>query len=225
MTDVAPNSLSLHHENRKPEAMSQTLRTLADVHTHHAGKTDALLSVPPDRVLQEHPRTPYSLSLHPWYAGPGQLDCFRKALESCLNDPFCQAIGECGLDNRCDTPFEWQLEAFRSSLIAARERNKPVIIHCVGYWDETVRLLDELLGKPADGQPYEPLCVIHGYRKGPQLALRLLSAGCCFSLGEKFNPEVARLVPDDRLFFETDESQEDIWNIRKKIVNLRAENR
>ena len=66
-----------------------------------------------------------------------------------------------------------------------------------------------------------PPLIVHGFRKGPQLARQLLAAGFHLSLGEKFNPEVARIVPTSRLWFETDESQEDIGKIRKRILELR----
>ncbi|MBR0036750.1 MAG: TatD family hydrolase [Bacteroidales bacterium] len=202
-----------------------TFPELADFHTHQTGKSDALLSLTPQEALAGC-ATPYSLSLHPWHVSDSMMTDFRLALERCQADPLFLAIGESGLDNQCDTPLEQQLAAFRLSLTSARELHKPVIVHCVGYWNEMIREVSAIFGKPGKKNlPFNPLCLIHGFRKGPQLAKQLLDAGYCLSLGEKFNPDVARQIPDEWLFFETDESKEDIWKIREKIVNLRAENR
>ncbi len=200
------------------------LKELADAHTHHTGRSHALLSLAPSEALAGC-NTPYSISLHPWHLNEGNpLALFQQAIEQKRNDSLFLAIGECGLDNQCQTPLAKQLDAFRMSLHMAHRFNKPVIIHCVGCWNEVIREVTDQFGKPTpSGAAFQPTCLIHGFRKGPQLAQQLLKAGFCLSLGEKFNPEVARLIPEDRLFIETDESQEDIWKIREKIVNLRAE--
>ena len=66
-----------------------------------------------------------------------------------------------------------------------------------------------------------PPLIVHGFRKGPQLAQQLLDVGFHISLGEKFNPEVAKIVPSDRLWRETDESALDIQEIRQTILEKR----
>ena len=50
------------------------------------------------------------------------------------------AIGEIGLDKRC-ADFEWQKQTLQSHLDIAHQFNKPVIIHCVGYYHELLRLI------------------------------------------------------------------------------------
>ncbi len=191
---------------------------LSDVHTHRPGRPDALLSLPPLEAMQGCP-TPYSISLHPWHVTEADLRDFRRAVDVCRSDPGFMAIGECGLDNRCGTDPALQREAFALSLQAAARLGKPVVVHCVGMWQEMLRAVsDAFRPLPAADRPQ---VLVHGFRKGPQLALRLVSAGCCISLGEKFNPDTARAIPASRLFFETDESEADIWEIRKKILSLR----
>ncbi len=208
---------------------------LSDVHTHRAGRPDALLSVSPGEALHGHMTPgdisqslgeailgcpmPYSISLYPWHVTGQSLQEFRRAVDICRDDPRFMAIGECGLDNRCGTAPALQREAFALSLQAAARLGKPVVVHCVGMWEEMLRTVsDEFCLLPASDRPQ---VLVHGFRKGPQLALRLVAAGCCISLGEKFNPETARAIPASRLFFETDESEADIWEIRKKILSLR----
>ena len=195
------------------------LRNLSDIHTHHAGRADALLSLPVERALAGC-ITPFSLELHPWKLETSanalslQLDTFRRAADALRHDPRLMAIGECGLDNHCDVPLAIQITAFRAALATARELDLPVIIHCVGHWAEVMAMVREA-GTSAN--------IIHGFRKGTTLATQLLNAGFSIALGEKFNPDVARLVPADRLFFETDESEVDICTIREKILTLRHE--
>jgi len=220
------------------------IQNLLDIHTHHPGRKEALLSLPPDVALQGC-NTPFSLELHPWelaetnvearpqtnLLGTGRYELqrvFSRGLEMCSNEklfietaqklagnPNLMAIGECGLDNQCGVPIDVQLSAFIIALQTARELHLPVIIHCVGYWAEMMACVKEYYPLPMGK------AIIHGYRKGSQLALQLLRAGFCLSLGEKFNPEVARLIPDERLFLETDESETDILQIREKILSLR----
>lgn len=198
------------------------IQNLLDIHTHHNGRKEALLSLPADVALSGC-ETPFSLELHPWRLerdeGKGIKEKeFLEVAQRLAGNPNLLAIGECGLDNQCGVPLEFQLTAFKTALQVAQQMHLPVIIHCVGYWAEMMAYVKE----------YYPLltrgygAIIHGYRKGPQLAQQLLKAGFQISLGEKFNPEVARLIPQERLFFETDESNTDILTIREKIVSLRG---
>lgn len=199
------------------------LQNLSDIHTHHSGRADALLSLPPQKAVEGCP-TPYSLELHPWHLANEELgirseQLFEKAAAALSFDPNLLAIGECGLDNHCDTPLDDQLRAFRLALHTAVQMRLPVIIHCVGYWAEMMACVKEFYPLPmVEGWGG---AIIHGFRKGPQLAHQLLDAGFSISLGDKFNPEVARAIPEERLYFETDESQTDIWTIRRKILSLR----
>lgn len=205
------------------------LQNLSDIHTHHIGHQGALLSLPPVLAMQGC-TTPYSIQLHPWYLTESpnstyekeDIATFLEAIEHCQEDPNLMAIGECGLDNICGVPLDIQLQAFQIALKTAIERGLPVIIHCVGYWTEMMACVKEYyslpMGKECGG------AIIHGFRKGPQLAQQLLREGFSISLGEKFNPEVARLLPEERLYIETDESNTDICLIREKILSLRKSN-
>ena len=200
------------------------LQNLLDIHTHHSGRSDSLLSLPSDLAMRGA-ATPFSLQLHPWHLGDEstaqkQEEAWAMAAERLKGDGMFMAIGECGLDNMCQVPLEIQLSAFRLALSTAADLRLPVIIHCVGYWAEMMHCVKEYYPLPL-GEGWGT-AIIHGYRKGPQLARQLLDRGFSISLGEKFNPEVARLLPDDRLYFETDESESDIWTIRQKILSLRG---
>lgn len=111
------------------------------------------------------------------------------------DDPQFVAIGECGLDSHSSTPPDLQLKAFRAALQVADELHKPVIIHCVKCWNQVI---SEVKG-------HEGPFIIHGFRKGPVLARQLLDAGFSLSLGLHYHPEVIKIIPEDRLYRETDE--------------------
>ncbi len=138
----------------------------------------------------------YSLQLHPWHlTGRQDIEAYVTMARKLRDDPYFVAIGECGLDALCDTPLPLQKEAFRTALLMAEEQNKPVIIHCVKLWAELMALT----------RGHQSPLIIHGFRKGPELAKQLLDAGFSLSLGQHFHPEVKEIAPPDRLFSETDE--------------------
>ena len=193
------------------------IANLLDIHTHHRHRPEALLSLPPQEALSGCD-TPFSLELHPWRLadspeGAELCQSFSLAAKALQGHPLLLAIGECGLDNKCGVPLPVQEKAFRLALRTARQMHLPVILHCVGYWAEMTQCCQEegLLGQ------YDQPLIVHGFRKGPQLAQQLLAAGFHLSLGERFHPEVARLVPPERLWFETDESELDIQTIRRNV--------
>lgn len=176
-----------------------TFSQLKDVHTHQAGRPDALLSLPPEKAIAGYVM-PYSLQLHPWFITDEAMTDFVQAAEALKEDPNLLAIGECGLDNKCQTPLPVQIEAFKVALQTAKNLHLPVIIHCVGYWAEMMACVDELLGRD-----YMCPMVVHGFRKGPQLAQQLLKAGFSISLGEHYNEQTRTIIPQERLYWESDE--------------------
>lgn len=177
------------------------LQQFSDIHTHLVGKSDSVLSIPFHEV--EGIDQPYSLQLHPWHlTGNEQITAFEQCARLRLSDPNFIALGECGLDPLCSTPMDLQHAAFLSALRLAKELHKPLIIHCVKLWSELINDVSQVLS--LEERVSLPV-IIHGYRKGPQLARQLLDAGFSLSLGKHYHKEVRDLIPPDRLYFETDE--------------------
>ena len=153
-------------------------------------------------------RQHYSLQLHPWHLhGDADIDLFIQTADLRKDDPQFVAIGECGLDALCGTPLELQHRAFIEALCVARRLHKPVIVHCVKLWSEMIHdvhsVFPELQSQP-DAWRERPV-IVHGYRKGTQLAQQLLDAGLSLSLGKKYNPDVAKMLPTERCYAESDE--------------------
>jgi len=115
------------------------------------------------------------------------------------------ALGEMGLDFfRNLSPRDAQERAFRRQIALARALRKPIVVHCRDAHDETLQILagervDEIGG------------VMHCFSGDVEVATRSLDLGLLISLAGPVTyknaralPEVARVVPEDRLVVETD---------------------
>ena len=92
---------------------------LLDIHTHRlpADASAALLSCcMRDVPLPEGARF-ISAGIHPWYLTREDYPRQLEWVVSMLNDRRVIALGEAGLDKRCDTPFDLQVEAFQATSI------------------------------------------------------------------------------------------------------------
>ena len=131
-------------------------------------------------------------------------------LKKHLTDSRIVLIGECGLDKHSEASLEKQLQVFKLQIELSEKLCKPLIIHCVGCFNELFELKKKL--KPAQRW------IIHGFRAKPELAAQALKNGCSLSFGEHYNHESLALTPPDKLFVETDESLLPIEIIYKKIA-------
>lgn len=189
---------------------------MVDIHTHKVyGEVDVIYNV---RInddsfsLPHGPKIFFSVGIHPWDVHnykPGWM----SNLEFLLSFNQVAAIGECGLDKHAEAPYEMQLKLFKEQIILSESSKKNMIIHCVGYFNELILLKKEI-------QPKQ-LWIIHGFRGKPELARQLIREGFGLALGEKFNPEVVKEIPGDRLFFESDESSISVEELRQKVAIIR----
>ena len=126
-------------------------------------------------------------------------------IERLASAPRVVAIGETGLDffrNLADR--DTQARAFRSQLALARRVGKPVVVHCRDAHEETLALL-------ASERVHETGGVMHCFSGDVGIARRCLDLGLLLSLAGPVTypkpgalPEVARMVPADKLVVETD---------------------
>lgn len=168
---------------------------ILDLHSHSL-RENAIVSVSADEKLSEGYY--YSVGIHPWYITEN-ID-FDKLREKCLDDKV-KAIGECGLDfHRKDISPAKQEEIFIRQIEISEQLEKPMIIHCV-------KAHEQLLSIHKKYQPKQEW-IIHGFRQKPTIAKQFIDAGINISLGEKFNPETALIIPSERLFIETDDRED-----------------
>lgn len=143
----------------------------------------------------------YSLGLHPWYITDAGLQL--QQLETPISAPEVLAVGECGLDALCTTDMAVQKKVFARQIQLANQYRKPLIIHCVRAFPETLSLLKEAV---------VPV-IFHGFNNKQSLAESVLAQGHYLSFGKALlHPAsaataVLATMPADRFFLETDDAQ------------------
>ncbi|RYY45967.1 MAG: TatD family deoxyribonuclease, partial [Chitinophagaceae bacterium] len=137
---------------------------------------------------------------HPWYIDPANWSTEFNKLSNLVNHPALLAIGECGLDRVCNSPFDLQLTVFKVQVQLANRIAKPLLLHCVRAHEDILQILQRQRNRvPA---------IFHGYNNGKAPAEKIISAGHYLSFGDALNrpivQEVFRSLPLDQLFLETD---------------------
>jgi len=154
-------------------------------------------------IAEAHEHVFASVGVHPEYADHQEPDV--ATLCALGQHPKVLAIGETGLDYHWhkDQP-EWQRERFRVHIRAARQLNKPLVIHTREAAEDTLRLLKEEGAEAVGG-------ILHCFTESFAVAKDALDLGFYISLSgivsfkkaEQVH-DVARRVPLDRLLVETD---------------------
>lgn len=188
---------------------------LVDIHTHSNHSADshpAIRNLTFDEAedfFRSDKQELCSVGIHPWHADTFSEDMLSK-LKVWSKDKRLIAVGECGLDKNSSAGFEKQSRIFEAQITISEKSGKPLIIHCVGYFNELFALKKKLT-------PTQ-LWIIHGFRGKPELAAQALKSGCALSFGEHFNTESICLTPTEKLFVETDESKLNISEIYQNIA-------
>lgn len=161
----------------------------------------------------------YSMGIHPWYIQPVHWEKQFRTLRDYSTHPRVLAIGECGLDKVCKTPFSLQEEAFRNQVAWANSIGKPLVIHCVRAWEEVLKTLEEA----AVTIPV----IFHGFAKNAQLARRLIAKGYYISLGKALlhpaKETILLEIPKEQLFLETDDaaiSIGEMYSIAARVLSI-----
>ena len=202
-----------------------------DIHTHKPNFDKDVYSVvnlrlgsnnKKDAFLLSSSLTPvFSLGLHPYDINE-QSDI--NLLNEIKNEEHFVAIGECGFDKNIEIPYFIQEEIFVKQVEISELLHKPVIIHCVGYYNE-------LMGIKAELNPSEKW-IIHGFTGHQQLAKQLINNGFKLSFGKALFDDKSKafdsfkMIPKNSFFLETDESEktiEEIYFQASKIKNISIE--
>lgn len=151
-----------------------------------------------------------SVGVHP-------LECSNEPivrsdeLVECINShQKIIGIGETGLDYfKCDSEEEKlrQKESFREHIIAASLTGLPLIIHCRDADDDVIALLEEAI----IAQKNRVKFLIHCFTGSKKFADRVLELGGYISFSGIITfknatdlQEIAKTIPLDRIFIETD---------------------
>jgi TatD DNase family protein len=178
---------------------------ILDIHTHHTPPQPyGIINMLPECSEMPTPADGqlYSVGIHPWSSDkPYDM----TLLQTLARRAEVVAIGESGVDLSSDIPLFKQLNVMHEMIELSESAKKPLIIH-------DVKAHDIIIGLKRDLHPAMPW-IIHVFRGKPQVAEMLLRAGMILSFGEHFNQETLKIVPDDRILAETDESSLSIENI------------
>jgi len=118
---------------------------LVDIHTHSCHSATHSLAVinlnlnEAEDFFKSDKQAHCSVGIHPWHADSFPIDMLSK-LEKWSKDKRFIAMGECGLDKNSSASFEKQLSIFEAQITISEKSNKPLIIHCVGYFNELLAL-------------------------------------------------------------------------------------
>jgi TatD DNase family protein len=127
--------------------------------------------------------------------------------------PRVVGIGETGLDyyrlnGRSVADMQWQRDRFRTHIRAARQLNKPLVIHTRQASEDTLAILRE---EDEDGSTGSAGGVFHCFTESMEVARQALDLGFYISFSGILTfksaqnlRDVAAMVPLDRLLIETD---------------------
>jgi TatD DNase family protein len=186
---------------------------IVNLHTHFklpVGQT-GLVSHPVQLEFHPEPGQYYSTGLHPWSLNEAPNEEWFSLLEQLAVHPQVLAVGECGLDRSIETPPDQQEAAFIRQVEIAEKYSNPIILHAVRTWYDLIRI--------KKNRTVNVAWILHGYNGNAETTRQLIRQDFYFSFGtallkdqEKLNQSL-RMIPLDRLFFETDESMVPIESI------------
>ena len=158
-----------------------------------------------------------SFGMHPWDLGKYSENEYMIKLKQYCIEHIIIAVGEIGIDRAIEYPVEKQVEVFKQQQLLAEKYSLPTIIHSVRSWSDLISLRIELKSTI----PW----IFHGYSGNLVVAKQLISKGCYLSFGPQLmnNAKIQTVFKNislDRIFLETDASNEKIENIYKKAAYL-----
>ena len=175
-----------------------------NIHTHSYPNLGELALMNVHQPFSDLSAPYLSVGMHPWHIKEPSLSEDWKRMQECLTDHRVLAIGECGLDRLCNTPWQLQRRVFQKQISMADEFQLPMLIHCVRAQDE---VLAEL--KQSD-IPF----VFHGFNGKVSRAINIVEAGGYIGLSASFlQSEIKCMglqeIPLNKVFLETDTKS--IW--------------
>ena len=186
-----------------------------NIHTHVSVHPESeILSFAPEELSTDNRSFYASVGIHPWTLTEENADIQWEALRESIKNKRIIAIGECGLDKLKGPSMELQTAVFKQEAALAESSSLPLIIHCVKAFNELIQLKKAI-------SPRQPW-IIHGFRGKLPLALDCIRHGFYLSIGSHFQENALKVIPLERLFIETDESEESIESIYQRIAEIKG---
>lgn len=172
--------------------------------THALCVSVNLPDFPRVRALAEtHANLYASVGVHPDYEN--EIEPTAEQLAELADHPKVIAIGETGLDYfRLQGDLAWQRERFRQHIRAAKQANKPLIIHTRSAAADTLRIMQEEGAAAVGG-------IMHCFTESWEVAQQAMAMNFYISFSGIVTfknavelKEVARKMPLNRILIETD---------------------
>jgi TatD DNase family protein len=171
-------------------------------------------------MLQTDKISNYTVGLHPWDIDEKSYKEQLEIVKNYLFLPNCKGVGETGFDRLRNFNEAIQLEVFNQHISFANEFKKEVVVcHIVRGYD--------LLLKCIKNTSYRGKFLIHDYSGNAQITSELLKDERVYlSLGATLFRDNSKVVehldqiPQNRLFFETDDSSRSIEEVYDKYFQL-----
>lgn len=157
-----------------------------------------------------HGIEPASVGIHPWEAAEGDLATVREPMSAGTRSSARSASTTCVPTARRNCGFS------KGSCDWPRRPGKPVVLHCVKAFEETMRLLKQFRLRAV---------IFHGFIGSPEQAARAVAAGYYLSFGSRSlrSPRTVRAlgsIPTQRLFLETDDAPATIESVYATAARL-----
>lgn len=195
-----------------------------DIHSHSFRPERETITVqnifPGEGFAAFSGRNFYSIGLHPWHIKtPKENNEMLLQVEEALEFDYVIFVGETGLDKRTDTDFKEQKRVFEAQAIIAEEFQRPLIIHCVKAYNEILEIHSRI-------KPYMTW-IFHGYNGSVEMTRQIANQNFLFSFGEiLFLPgtkaiDSFKILPLNKIFFETDEYEGGVEHMYKQGARLK----
>lgn len=155
------------------------------------------------RLADSYPCISASAGVHP--NSGREIELSEDILLELAEDPSVVAVGETGLDYyRSQGDLEWQRQRFRTHIRAARQVNKPLIIHSREARGDVIKILAQEGADAAGGVMHCFVDDLETARQAIGLNFYISFSGIVTFRNARDLQEVARQLPLDRLLVETD---------------------
>jgi len=192
-----------------------------DIHTHSApeGTLSIVSLYQLDTPPQSNSNQLYSVGLHPWYLNFDSWDQAKRKLQSALKWDQVVAFGEIGLDRVQGVEFSLQIEYFIKQLELFKNSSfKVCFIHCVRAWNDLLPLITPMNDK---------IFILHDFNSSlTEFEKMVQLPHLFFSLGQNFMRPQSKihqfieLIPQNRIFFESDASEKPVEELYHHYIRL-----
>ena len=155
------------------------------------------------RLADSYPCISASAGVHP--NSDREIELSEDILLELAEDPSVVAVGETGLDYfRSQGDLDWQRQRFRTHIRAARQINKPLIIHNRESGADVIKILTEEGADAVGGVMHCYTDNLETARQAIDLNFYISFSGIVTFRNAQALQDVARQVPLDRMLVETD---------------------